>query len=224
MKGKRTKPSFQVAVSGASMRPTLRESAVVEVAPYCNRPVRRGDVIVFTPHGETHAAVHRVVRVMKEGIRTRGDNNRRDDARLVRPEDVAGRVVAVWRGRRRKRVAGGWIGCLIRRSCRPRRILNRILTGLLHAPYRALARLGLVRRFLPKAMAPRAAVYKIDGRDQLRLLFGGRVVGRYDARRREWIIQRPFRLFVDESSLPPHHQGYSSLILHPSSFHKEQTR
>ncbi len=183
------------------MTPTLRESDMLEAAPYGDRPVRRGDVIVFTPSVETRAMVHRVVRVTKEGVRTRGDNNRGDDSWFVRPSDIVGRVVARWRGQRRMLVAGGWAGHLAGRLRGPRRLLNRFLSRCLHAPYRGLARSGLVRLLLPKALAPRVVLYKIDGRDEPQLLFAGRVVGRYNSTRRQWMIHRPFRLLVDESSL-----------------------
>ncbi len=81
------------------------------------------------------------------------------------------------------------------------RALDWGVSRLLHRPYRALARWGVVRRLLPQRLRPRVVEFQVGGQSQPRLLLGKRVVGRYDAVRRQWHIQRPFRLFVDESTL-----------------------
>lgn len=189
------------------MWPTLREPDMLEIVPYGGRPVRVGDVVFFTPPEGDRSVVHRVVRVTPPGatpggIRTRGDNNSQDDAHLLQSTDITGRVVAAWRGQRRRKIAGGRAGWLASYLFRWRGVLDRRVSQLLHAPYRALARWGIVRRLLPACLRPRVVEFRVGGQSQLQLLLGKRVAGRYDARRRQWHIQRPFRLFVDESVLP----------------------
>ncbi|MCP4693421.1 MAG: hypothetical protein GY859_35610 [Desulfobacterales bacterium] len=205
MKSKKTKSSFFAAVSGASMAPTLRESEILEVAPCMGRPPRPGDVILFTPPGGERggrAVAHRVVRVSGGGFRTRGDNNAEEDPWLARPEEVAGRVTAAWRGRRRRIILGGRPGLLASRLSRFRRIFTRGPARLLRAPYHALARSGLFRRPPLAVFTPRVVVFRGHGVERPRLLMGRRVVGRYDAARGQWIIRPPYRLFVNESTLP----------------------
>jgi hypothetical protein len=190
------------AYTGPSMNPTLCEPEMIEVLPYGDRPLRVGDVIFFLPPSGGRSFVHRVVQVTARGIRTRGDNNPQRDSYLLQPADVAGRVVAAWRGSKRRRIAGGPAGRLLGWLLRWRRSVDRNVSRVLHPLYHALARRGLVRRLLPGSLRPRLVVFRADGRSQPRLLLGGRIVGRYDARQGEWRIQRPFRLFVDEGVLP----------------------
>ncbi|MBN1978387.1 MAG: hypothetical protein JW918_13400, partial [Anaerolineae bacterium] len=112
---------------GSSMNPTLHESDLLEIVP-CGgdfpsprvgeggrggiRSARVGDVIALAPPEADHLVVHRVVRVTPEGVCTRGDNNAGEDGWRLGPERVIGRVVAAWRGRRRRRIFGGWAGRL----------------------------------------------------------------------------------------------------------------
>jgi hypothetical protein len=72
----------------------------------------------------------------------------------------------------------------------------------LHAPYRALAAWGPLRRLVPEGLRPRVVAFGADGQVQLRLVCGRRVVGHYEVRRRQWQIRRPWRLVVDEAMLP----------------------
>ena len=52
-----------VAHVGPSMNPTLSEADLLEVAPYGDRPIRAGDVILCRPPGADHLVVHRVIAV-----------------------------------------------------------------------------------------------------------------------------------------------------------------
>jgi hypothetical protein len=45
--------------------------------------------------------------------------------------------------------------------------------------------------------------FRRAGGDELRLLVGDRVVGRYDADAGVWRIRAPYRLVIDERGLPP---------------------
>jgi len=185
------------AYAGPSMNPTLREPELMEIEPYGRRPVRAGDVVLFLPPRAGPAVVHRVVRTGPAGVATRGDNNAREDALLVQPEDIRGRVVAAWRGQKRREISGGAPGELRGRWLHLRRLPGRVISLLLHPVYRALSRLGLIARLLPVPLRPRMVVFRAPGGDRLRLLWGRRVIGRYDDATRQWQIRRPYRLFVD---------------------------
>lgn len=190
-----------VAYFGPSMNPTLREPEMLEVVPCGNRPLRVGDVIYFLPPGLDNPVVHRVVRVMREGISTRGDNNFRNDDVLLRPENIQGRVVAAWRGRKRRRVAGGARGSWTMHWLHWRRLIDRAGSPLLHPLYHALSLRGRVARCLPVSFRPRVVVFRVKGEDRKRILLGERIIGRFDERTRQWRIQRPFRMLVDEKML-----------------------
>ncbi len=193
---------FFAAYAGSSMHPTLREPEMLEVVPYGDRPVRVGDVALFLPLDAQQPLVHRVVRVTPAGIATLGDNNVREDAFLLPPCNIQGRVVAAWRGQRRRTIAGGLRGRLTGRGLRWGLGLFRGASPVLHPLYQALSRRGWIARWLPPALRPRVVVFHVRGQDQYRLLLGRRVIGRYEALAQQWRIQRPFHLLVDGKALP----------------------
>ncbi len=192
---------FFAAYVGPSMNPTLSEPEIMEIMPYSGRSLRVGDVAFFLPPKTDRPVVHRIVRVAPGGISTLGDNNTGEDTFLLQPQDIKGRVVAAWRGQKRRKIAGGLPGRITGRRLRWRRVLDRGMSPLLHPLYYALSRRGLIARLLPAPFRPRVVVFQTQGRDQLRLLLGQHIIGRYDDRKRQWQIQRPFRLFVDERVL-----------------------
>jgi signal peptidase I len=194
--------AFFAAYVGPSMNPTLREPEMMEIVPCGGRPLRAGDVVFFLPPGSDRPVVHRVGRVTTAGISTRGDNNVLEDPILLRSEDIRGRVVAAWRGRKRREIAGGFRGRWNGRWLRLRRLMDRGVSPLLHPLYRSLSLRGGVARCLPVSFRPRVVVFRDQGKDRFRLLLGERVIGRYEEQERQWQIQRPFRLLVDERTLP----------------------
>ena len=190
------------AYVGPSMNPTLREPEIMEIKPYDGRPVRVGDVAFFLPPEAGRPIVHRIVRVTPAGISTLGDNNTHEDPLLLHPNNIKGRVVGAWRGQKRRKIAGGTQGRLTSRWLRCRRILGRGVSPLLRPLYHALSSGGLIARVLPASWRPRVVVFHIRGRDQFQLLLGRRIIGRYDDQRQQWLIRRPFQLFVDGKALP----------------------
>jgi hypothetical protein len=193
------------------MNPTLREPEMMEIVPCGNRPLRVGDVVFFLPPGSVYPVVHRVVRVMPDGISTRGDNNSREDDFLLRPENIRGRVVAARRGRKRRKVAGGFRGCWTMYRFQLRRLFDRGVSPLLHPLYHALSRRGIAK-WLPASFRPRVVVFRVKGEDRQQLLLGERVIGRYDERTRQWRILRPFRLLVNEKTLREWNRTLSCLL------------
>jgi SynChlorMet cassette protein ScmC len=191
-----------VAYTGPSMNPTLREPDLLEVAPYDGRQVRAGDVIYFAPPEGGREIVHRAVRVTPDGIRTRGDNSPTDDPYHLQTANIIGQVVTAQRGSRQRRIAGGRRGILLGYAARARCVANRGISRLLHGAYHTLASSGLFRHLLPQRVRPRLLVFQSKKERTIKLVMGRREVGRCDSLRRRWTIQRPFRLFVDETRLP----------------------
>jgi len=109
----RVKDRLYAVCQGASMLPTLRHGELMEIRPYDKRPVRPGDVVLFPGPEDGRLVVHRVVCTTDDCIRTRGDHNGAEDRWQVRREAIIGRVVAAWRGQRRRRLAGGTMGRLV---------------------------------------------------------------------------------------------------------------
>jgi len=205
------------------MNPTLRELDLLWVEPYGNRAVRAGDVVCYKSLEENVNIVHRVVSVgprspvsggpfggrrgtgdgrPNEGIYTRGDNNPTDDPRILRAGDIIGRVVAAQRGPRLRPIPGGHTGRMIAWNARLHRPILKVLTGVASGAYQGLVRSGPFDFLLPGDLKPRPVCFNGRGAAMFKLLMGRRTVGHYDDHLSRWRIRRPFRLFVDEHSLP----------------------
>lgn len=194
---------FFAAYVGPSMNPTLREPEIMEILPYGNRSLRVGDVVIYLPPESDQAVVHRIIRISAAGIATRGDNNNLVDPFLLQPKSIKGQVVAVWGGRQQwRKVAGGLPGRLISHWLHLRRVLDYGVSSLLHPIYHFICRGKLIARMLPVPFRPRVIVFHSRGSEQFQLLMGKRMIGRYDEQKRQWLIQRPFQLFVDVTALP----------------------
>ena len=63
--------------SGHSMNPLFKNSDLLQIEPYGNKPIRVGDVIVYCPPQEDKTVIHRVVSIGSNGLRTRGLPDRR---------------------------------------------------------------------------------------------------------------------------------------------------
>ncbi len=189
-------------VRGDSMRPLFRPGDRIAFIPCRAEELRRGDIIIFTPPGQGERVVHRVVSTGPRGIRTRGDANPRRDPGEVRQEDIVGRAVYAERRGRVIPVAGGLAGRLSVACIRMLRRCDHLASYVLYPCYRALARSGLFRVLLPPALRPRVVTFERDGAREMQLVLGRRIIGRRSAGVGTWTIRRPFRLFVDEQSLP----------------------
>ncbi len=193
---------FNAFYTGPSMNPTLRQGDLMEVVPYGGQQVRAGDIVFIVQPDKTRDVVHRVVSATPEGIRTRGDNCSRRDPWILEPTDIAGRVVAAWRGMKRRSVAGGRRGLWLARWRRACRCLDLRVSQHLHPVYRAVALRGMWRCLLPHGLRPRVVVFQSNEHRHARLLMGQRMIGAWNPGLGMWHIHRPFRLFVNESDLP----------------------
>ena len=181
----------------------LVRADLLEVEPYTNVALQRGDVVYFEPPAGSTKTVHRIIRITADGITTRGDNNSADDPFRVKPSEIIGRVVAARRFGKRRKIAGGPLGRWIGFRARFRRRLNRFFSPFLHETYRKLASTGFLRAFLPVSLRPQVFEFKQRYSSSiLKLIVKGRIVGCYDAQAKQWSISRPWRLVVDETKLP----------------------
>lgn len=193
------------AHAGASMNPTLSDKDLLEVVPCPDASLRVGDVIVFRSPDQGALVVHRVLSIRPSAMTTQGDNNSLPDPWPVTRDSVVGRVVAAWRGSKRREIAGGRVGQARGIAARAIGASERIARPWLHPVYNGLADLGVLSPMLPRALAPKVVRYHGPGRDRAQLMIGRRVVGRFDASIGRWTVDRPYRLFVDRELLtaPP---------------------
>jgi hypothetical protein len=187
---------------GSSMNPTLRAGDRLKFTHCDGEKIRRGDVVVFIPPGGDSKIVHRVISVNSDGIRTRGDNCNQADDWVLRRESILGRVVAAQMNNRRRRIFGGPLGRLFAVTVRIIRAIDSPVSYLLRPAYNELAKVSIFTRLLPARMRPRVISLNRGSVKELQLLMGRRVIGRWLPGRTGWSIRRPFRLFVEEETLP----------------------
>jgi signal peptidase I len=201
---------------GPSMSPLLKPGDRLQIIIYGSQEIRRGDVIVFISPEDGSKVAHRAVSVNSHVIKTRGDNCDKVDPWVLSPEHIVGRVVFAQRGNRRFRVFGGLWGHVLAVAIRATKSIDSNLTSLLRPFYQWLARAGVFRRWLPSRMRPRVISFNRDAGTELQLVMGRRVIGKWLPGRTGWSIIRPFRLFVDEASLPGN-PARGSVVRSPSS-------
>ncbi len=187
---------------GSSMNPTLRAGDKLEVNPYEGQRIRPGDVIVFLSPENGSKITHRVVSIGSDGVRTRGDNNSQIDPWVIRTDQILGQVIYAERGKRRRRIFGGWMGIVFARVLRTLRRVDSSMSSLLYPTYHWLSRSGIFGRLLPGQRKTRVVSFNRPAGRELQLHIGRWVIGKWMPHRRQWQIRRPFRLFVDEASLP----------------------
>jgi signal peptidase I len=188
--------------AGPSMNPTLKAGDGLTVISYGNRKIRIGDVVVF-PHPEVgNNVVHRVVAVGSRGVRTRGDNNINIDPWVLHSEDIVGRVVSAQRKSRRLPIHSGATGVIIVFALWPITKILVTVSRILHPVYHRFAGSGIFKRYMRFLPKTRVLSFNKSIGTELQLLLGNRVIGRRVPGSHKWQIVRPFRLFVDETSLP----------------------
>ena len=90
-------PVYPSVVATGSMEPIIKPGDVILIKKIGYKEVEAGEVIQFKR--DDILVTHRVMEIIEstEGLRfrTKGDNNRSEDVRLVKPEEVKGKVVKV---------------------------------------------------------------------------------------------------------------------------------
>lgn len=192
----------QVNYIGPSMNPKFKAGDRLQAISYNQEEIRVGDVVVFISPEDGSKVVHRVISIDSDGIKTRGDNCDQPDPWVLRSDQILGRVVSGRRGNRQFKVFGGWMGKLYGASIRAINAIDWRLSSSLRPSYNRLAKSGLIRRKLPNLMKIQVVSLNRGEGTELQLLMGRRVVGRWLPGMRGWHIRRPYRLFVDEETLP----------------------
>jgi signal peptidase I len=202
--GSQRKGSAGFTYSGPSMQPLFKAADGLTVRPYTKKGIKAGDVVVFSRPGEVQKIVHRVVAINEAGIITRGDNNNSNDSSILQSEDIIGRVVSAKRRNKTFRVHGGKTGILLSIKLRVRKLLTNGISSVLRPTYHWLISAGLFHRWFSPLMKMKILYFQRPNGTEMQLVLGRRVIGRRMPGTNQWRITRPFRLFVDESSLPKH--------------------
>lgn len=184
------------------MKPIFRDGDGLTVEPYFGRKRRVGDIVVFRHPEDDQIVIHRIVSVRKDAIRTRGDHNTQLDPWVLEPGEIIGKVVSAWRGNRRIEVWNGPAGQIHSLACTFYRKMDDWVSSLLHPSYRWLSHMGLVRKLMGGNSRIRILPLQRPDGVEYQLLFRNYPIGRRRPGSSTWEIKRPYRLLIDESTLP----------------------
>jgi signal peptidase len=131
----------RLKVAGSSMFPFIKDGDVVEIEKPGPR-LRKGDVLLVRVSGNKYV-IHRVVKVYGEYLYLRGDSQQGLQGPFRRG-DVVGRVVAIYRGRRRYTLERGFlhIMALLRIHITPSRRILTILVKVIDKVLDFILRVG----------------------------------------------------------------------------------
>jgi signal peptidase I len=187
---------------GPSMYPTFRTGDGLCVVPYNNRRINTGDVVIFESPENKRRIVHRVIAVLAEGIRTRGDHNRHIDPYLLRPDQIIGKVVTFQRGKRQHKALNGFFGLFYQALISLCFLMIRAFIIVLYPLYRFLYRTKLLAKIFPVHFNTTLVSFQKNGVVEYQLLWHKHVIGRRPATHPTWSLDRFFRLWLDEKTLP----------------------
>jgi len=195
--------TFVIGLTGTSMQPTLRPSDLLKIEPYQEHLIKRGDIIYFQPPSAGPKTVHRIVKITRNNIITRGDNNRTNDSHPIKKEAVIGRVTRGWRHGNSYDIYGGHKGIWIGYYCRFRHWMYHSLAPFFRKSYIKLSTSTLLKNLIPTSLHPQAFEFKQRlFPSRLKLMVKGRVIGQYNYKLKLWQIKAPWQLIVDETLLP----------------------
>lgn len=193
---------FFCAHVGTSMNPTLSKQDILEIVPYKTAEPQVGDVVLNRPSLGNSYIVHRIISKNRGCFQTRGDSNSSIDPWAVKKDHIYGRVIAAHRGKKRRKIASGCMGSIEGKLCRMRRIIFTIFISPLAPVYRSFCTGGILHWLIPFRLQPHVVFFKTGSNCSYKLLLGKLVIGTYDEVLSKWQIKRPYRLFINESSLP----------------------
>ncbi len=188
---------IRLAFRGGSMCGTFRDGDClwVDNTPY--NEYQLGDVVAYREDEKTVS--HRIVGRTPAGWVTQGDANRWSDRRVLRAEEMIGRVVAMERAGVRRSVVGGAAGLRRARWLHVRARLRRWACECLAPFYRLLRATHLVR-FLwhPSVLRLKLVMLAEDSSHEtcIKYLVRGRAVACWFPAEQRWSCRKPYDLVL----------------------------
>jgi len=193
--------NYVIHYIGTSMFPSLKTGDILRMVPYKERTLQVGDVVLFhSSYGRT-SIVHRIVSIDNKVIRTKGDNKIVIDDCVLRPNDIIGRVVYVQRGKKEIKIIDGFPGRIYASILEAGKRIDMVVSTILRPVYRWLTRTGIFRKLFSRWIHIKVLCYKNGDSMEMQLQLGRRVIGRRLPGKNQWHIVRPFKVFIDETTL-----------------------
>ncbi|NQS97730.1 MAG: signal peptidase I [candidate division Zixibacteria bacterium] len=189
--------------TGSSMHPTLKNLDKLQCEACRAAEICPGDIIVFTQPGNEQKIVHRVIAKRPGRLVTCGDNRYVPDKEIVTDNEIIGKVVFARRETKRIPIINGLLGLAVVYIIRARKKLaNALINQLLRPVYYLLCDFKAIKRLIHRKISYRILAVKSGKGMELQLHIKNKKIGRLRCGSTEWKIKPPFKLLLDESSLP----------------------
>ena len=188
--------------SGPSMYPTLRTGDSIIIKQYKNNhEISIGDIIVYPSPKESESfdVVHRVIKLLSNGVMTRGDNNINNDPYIVKYEMIYGYVAFLRRKNKTKAVLNGSVGLLIHKIM----LIRKFCSPFFLKPLQKFSRLVdslKIFNFMHNALSLEKIAVCKQGKKEIILATKGKVIGRKKGNC-DWQIKFPYKYFINKRKL-----------------------
>jgi len=169
---------------GESMKPLFKTGDLVLLKD-CNKP-KVGDVIVFLKQDSKEKIIHRVIKISKNSIITKGDNNSLKDKETINIKDVIGKVLYIKRDNKLIR---------IKRQLSIKKYIFKILSLIYHF----LERFNIFN-FIFLKLKIKYFIYYKGNKKELRLFLKDILIARVDLENKRFLyVKPPYRLVIPKN-------------------------
>ena len=183
-------------VVGFSMFPTLHPGD--EVFALKSGSFTVGDVICY--HLGSKSILHRITKVEKNKIYTKGDNNLNIDTNPITQKDIIGKLVKIRRDNKTYKIRNGFSGYLTRKKC----LIIKKVKITIYALLKPACNLKPILWFLNKIgqviINNHLSIIK-QTNNCLMIYCGNKCCGYYDSNNKEWVLKNRFKLFFSNKQL-----------------------
>lgn len=159
--------------------------------------LNRGDVIAYNKskgNSVDFQVVHRITKILKDHIITRGDNNKRTDINPVTKSNLIGKVEKFERNGKTYRVTGGIQGLFIARS---KYYLRAFLLGI----YKKTIKNRMIKKagtIILRSFTPKIRLVKLASPEGpiTKWLLRGKVIAQRGPEKDYFYCQKPFELII----------------------------
>jgi len=179
------------------MRGTFRPGDLLEIEKSDVCKLRKGDIIVFSNKIQSgkDQIVHRIVKIEKDKIVTRGDNNPEPDNLMISEENLTGVVTGLIREKGFRRVRRGSAGIFSMFLIKVSKKIKRFIFLTLMIPYHLL-RISRVGRLY----TPRSEKIVLNSKNGLfiKMRLKNKIVANWYPEKNFFHCKKPFDIFIDK--------------------------
>jgi signal peptidase I len=187
---------------GSSMNPTIKEKDILEVRPYHCNQILVGDVIAFKSSNCDRFIAHRISSITPKGILTKGDNCKSLDPWCLSSESIIGRVTTLWRNGKKRIILGGQAGQLNARIFKYIEEFKCKIVCQIYPFYYFLTKISILHPIFAHLFNQKFVAFRTSDKTNIIIFWGTKAIGKFDLRLCRWHIKEPFRILIDDTSLP----------------------